>query len=201
MITLAMAAGFPLLNAGLIVHPEIDPRWLALPDALIALGLIGSLGNDPLRLLWLSVSVILMGFSFSGMLPAGILPGWVFLLLARVFERSLHPATGTPIITAIAARAHGPDDPLTYKVIRYTRNLTQVWAFLFLCLALGNLLAIVYFDNREALYFGNTLSPIIIVCFLFAEWPVRRHLLKDQKRTPIHKLIKMLMLDGWREQP
>ena len=198
-VTILIAAGFPFLNSWLGSVPAMDLRWLALPDVLIALTLIGSLRGDPLRLTGLMISILLIILSLMQWLPSGIFPAWVFLLLARVFERSLKSIDGVPIITQVAARAHGPSDPLTPEAMRYTRHLTAAWSVLFMLLSLLGLYFSLERPEREAMIFGNSIAPIIILAFLLTEIPIRRLCLPNQHRTPLHRLIKLLLLEGWQD--
>ena len=192
---------YPVLNAWLSTSDAgTDIRWLMVPDVLVGLGLIASLRRDPLQPLWWA---LLGGLTLLGSLNshlAGLPPAALYLLVARHFERSLNVPGALPLITEIAARAHGPDQPLSWPVIRYTRGLTAAWMwFLMLLAGLGGLSATLG-NSHWALMFSNTIGPLLLTLFLLGEIPIRRLCLPKEQRTPFITLVKLLLRDGWTAQ-
>lgn len=192
---------YPVLNAWLTgTVPGVDTRWLMVPDVIVGMGLIASSRADPLQLVF---GFILGGFTLLGGLDsqlAGLPPAMLYLLVARHFERSLNLPGVQPLITQIAARAHGPDQPLSLAVLRYTRRLTMAWMWFLVLLALLSGLTTVLGDSHAALMFSNTIGPLLLTLFLIGEIPIRRFCLPEEQRTSFIALVMLLLRDGWTAQ-
>lgn len=190
---------YPLINAGLTSLTTTDPRWLMLPDLAFGTGVLAGLSKDrlfvPLSLTFTGLIALALGYPAL----AGLIPAMLYLLVARHFDRSLHGPQAAPLITRIAALAHGPDRPLSDAVKTYTRRLTKLWSVFLLFLSATSAATTLWLPETGAFLFSNTLAPLLLLLFLILEFPVRQRVLPKEERTPLPELLRLLLKHGWSE--
>lgn len=101
-------------------------------------------------------------------------PILVNLLLCFPFARTLR-TDSTPLISTFARMVHGHE--LDKATLRYTRAVTQLWAGLFILLALESLLLALFAPLEIWSLFTNFINYILVLLVFFIEYQVRiRHL-------------------------
>ncbi|MFM2005502.1 MAG: hypothetical protein RLZZ09_1157, partial [Pseudomonadota bacterium] len=130
-LTALVIVAFPLASFAVLRSGVVPAGWFGLPDLLLAAGLAAGLGlgSSPRAR---AVTAVLalgvgLGFLLDPALSLRMVPVWLNLLLARMFQMTLE--TGSePLISRIARIARQESGALPPELAAYTRRLTGVWA-------------------------------------------------------------------------
>jgi uncharacterized membrane protein len=110
-------------------------------------------------------------------------------LLAFGFGRSLGPGD-TALCTRLADRLHGP---LTPRELRYTRQVTAVWAIFFAALTLAILSLYLFAPLAIWSLFVNFVALPLVALMFVAEYAVRRQVLPDSDRRGILASVRVFL--------
>jgi uncharacterized membrane protein len=200
-LTALLIVAFPLASFAVLRSGVVPAGWFGLPDLLLAAGLAAGLGvgSSPKAR---AVTAVLalgigLGFLLDPALSLRLVPVWLNVLLARMFQMTLE--TGSePLISRIARIARQESGALPSELAAYTRRLTGVWAAFFLALAANSLLLALLASPATVWLFANTLYPLFMGAFFVFENLYRWHRYRAFRHTPLPRLMRTLIQHGWR---
>jgi uncharacterized membrane protein len=111
-------------------------------------------------------------------------------LLAIGFGRSMGPGD-VALCTRLADRLHGP---LNQREVRYTRQVTAVWACFFGALTLTILALYLFAPLVIWSLFVNFIALPLIALMFVAEYAIRRHALPETDRRGILASVRVFLL-------
>ena len=195
-LTALLIVAFPLASFAVLRSGVVPAGWFGLPDLMLAGGLAAGLGvgSSPKAR---AVTAVLalgvgLGFLLDPALSLRLMPVWLNLLLARMFQMTME--TGSePLISRIARQ-----ESLPPELAAYTRRLTGVWAAFFLVLAVNSVLLALLASPATVWLFANTLYPLFMGAFFVVENLYRWHRYRAFRHTPLPRLMRTLIQHGWR---
>lgn len=117
----------------------------------------------------------------------------VNLFLAVGFGGTLRPGH-QPLITALAARVHGPR--FTPAMAAYTRKLTAVWTVYFVAMVVLSLALYAWASFDTWALFANLLTPLAVALMFGGEYLLRYWLHPEFDRTTMAEAIRSYMDNG-----
>jgi len=197
IISIGLAITFPIVSLMGIQWGGFNLSLLSFPDILICLALVQGLRGDGQYVIFLAGFSLILALALTNARYGALFPGLIFFLISRYFLRTLAP-NKTPLITLMAHRIRGPDMGFSEDAMRYTRNLTGVWALLFVLLGITQLMLVLEAEERWAWLMGNTFAPALILLFLIAEPLYRRYQLPNEPRHAFRHFITRLLEIDWK---
>ena len=190
----------PVLALWSLVSKPFAPEWLGLPDGVLAAFLVLGIETRPatrVTMIVVTIGLLAVGSGLNPKVTSLLVPAMINLILALMFGLSLGQGREA-LITRVARLARGPR-PMTLDHLRYTRNLTRTWGFLFIALALLSLILALFATPGFTLFFANAINPMIAGLFLVIESIFRRHIFPGEPPTPLRRVMEVLSKEGWRE--
>ncbi|HUW99149.1 MAG TPA: hypothetical protein VMV40_10005 [Acidiferrobacter sp.] len=190
----ALAAAYPFVSYRANASGRPGVLGLAFAFLPVLALLLGLAWNAKSRRFWLAVfGGACLGLWYSKNLFLAHY-SWAFLaedvgtlaLLCAVFARTLR-AGGTPLISRLSTLIHGPLTPL---VLRYTRNVTILWATVFGFLAGLSLLLFLLAPRPSWALFANVVTPLVMASVFVGEYLVRRHVLPRDQCTGFMQVVR-----------
>lgn len=117
----------------------------------------------------------------------------VNLFLAVGFGSTLRPGH-QPLITALAARVHGPR--FTPAMAAYTRKLTWAWTLYFVAMVLLSLGLYAWASFDTWALFANLLTPLAVALMFGGEFLLRYWLHPEFERSTMAEAIRSYMDNG-----
>jgi uncharacterized membrane protein len=198
LVAAVVILGFPLVSF-ILLHARLVPApWLAAPDAVVTVGvLMGLCARGGLRPR-LAAGLLGSGLALAALAlwpqqAAYAFPVAINLCVAALFHGTL--ADREALITRIARLERG--GVLPEELARYSRRLTEAWAWFFLALAANGLGLALFAPLETALLFANTLNFVFIGLFFAAEYVYRRIRYRAYGHPPLRQLIRTLLERGW----
>ena len=199
-LTALLIVAFPIASFALLRSGMLPAGWFGVPDLMLAAGLAAGLGLGSSRQAraWTAVLALGVGLGFllNPALSLTLVPAWVNLLLARMFQMTLE-AGSEPLISRIARIARQESGVLPPELAAYTRRLTGAWAVFFLVLALNSVLLALLARPATVWLFANTLNPLLMAAFFVVENLYRWRRYRAFRHTPLHRLMGTLIQHGW----
>lgn len=116
-------------------------------------------------------------------------PVLIAAALFWLFARSLLPGE-RPLIARVASRMRGP---LTPRVERYTKAVTQFWTIFFAGFALANLLLALFASPVVWSSFANFINYLIVAAVFVGEWFFRIWYLRSEETLTWREYASQLM--------
>ncbi len=159
---------------------------------LLALSLGAAWSGRP-RALWLGLWVLACAglWHYRALIAAHY--SWAYLaedvgaltLLCSLFARTLTPSR-VPLISRLSQLVHGPLSP---RLVRYTRRVTQLWAALFALMAIVSVLLFFVAGVRAWGFYANVLTWPIMTLVFVGEYLVRRRVIPSQERAGFLQVV------------
>ncbi|RQW77181.1 MAG: hypothetical protein EHM62_08820 [Methylococcus sp.] len=199
-LTAWLLVAFPIASFALLRSGVLPASWFGVPDLMLSAGLAAGLGlgSGQRARAWTAVLALGVGLGFllNPALSLTLVPAWLNLLLARMFQMTLE--TGSePLILRIARIARQESGALPPELAAYTRRLTGVWAAFFLALAVNSLLLALLASPATVWLFANTLNPLFMAAFFVVENLYRWRRYRAFRHTPLRRLMGTLIRHGW----
>jgi uncharacterized membrane protein len=199
-LTAWLLVAFPIASFALLRSGVLPANWFGVPDLMLSAGLAAGLGlgSGQRARAWTAVLALGVGLGFllNPALSLTLVPAWLNLLLARMFQMTLE--TGSePLILRIARIARQESGALPPELAAYTRRLTGVWAAFFLALAVNSLLLALLASPATVWLFANTLNPLFMAAFFVVENLYRWRRYRAFRHTPLRRLMGTLIRHGW----
>lgn len=178
---------FSILNQ----HPVYISHYLALIFGLLSvLNLCRQNIRQSVIFIIISISIGLIGLFGHPRWIIYPLPIVVLTLVALVFLNSLKDGN-TPYITHMAQLIR--KQQLDQKVLKYTRNVTTAWTFMFIALAVEMVALSLFAPLYLWSYMVNFLNYVLIAIFFIIEYIIRRLHLRHIPHVSFIQFIKNLI--------
>lgn len=169
-----LALGYPLFAHLSVVFAGRRLQWLALVWLLgISLGGALSQRRPWAWIAWIAASVLAwwLVVAGQGLFALFVPPAAIPLALFFVFAGSLRSGH-TPLITRIATAMH--DGPLPEDLVRYTRQVTMLWACVCAAMFLSAVLLAAFATPRVWSFMTNLVHYLVLGAVFLLEYAWRR---------------------------
>lgn len=184
----------PAVHFTLIAEQADWALWLLI--ALSTSQLLTILFSSGSKRMTAIIPAVVLALCLYGLLRQSIValylpPIAISATLLWLFARTLRPGR-EPLITALARRVFLESDP---QLLRYTRQVTQIWSLFFVAMLLECLLLALFAPVELWSLFANLLNYLFIVLLFLAEFSYRR--LRFAQRSSARKIVQRLRRADW----